>query len=132
MGEKRNFSAKREAIYEAIAGMKSHPSAEQVYERLRDDIPDLSLGTVYRNVALFRKSGRIKSVGVWGGHERFDAELSDHAHFVCTGCYEIRDIFLTDSSLEKSLVSQLESEGCTVTSSSLVFCGLCERCKGRQ
>ena len=131
MEEKRNFSAKREAIYKTIAEMKSHPSAEQVYEKLRDEIPDLSLGTVYRNLALFRKSGKIRSVGVLGGHERFDADLSDHAHFVCERCFEIRDIFVPDDSLEMNIIEQLESGGCTVSSRSMVFYGLCAGCRGK-
>ena len=64
MQNKLNFSAKREAIYKTIAESKEHPAAEWIYERLKHDIPDLSLGTVYRNIAVFKEMGIIKSVGV--------------------------------------------------------------------
>ena len=53
-----NFSSKREAIFKTIASTKSHPSAKWVYDKLKDEIPNLSLGTVYRNIALFKEQGR--------------------------------------------------------------------------
>ena len=69
-----------------------HPSAEWVYEKLKNDIPGLSLGTVYRNIAVFKDTGIIRSVGVYNGQERFDAVLTPHSHFICTSCFKISDI----------------------------------------
>ena len=67
MDNKRNFSAKREAIYRAISSADTHPSAEWIYEQLKQEIPDLSLGTVYRNLNIFKQNGKIKySTGMSG------------------------------------------------------------------
>ena len=86
---KRNFSAKREAIYKLLVSAKNHPTAEWVYESLKPEIPDLSLGTVYRNISVFREMGLIKSIGIFNGQERFDADMSQHSHFICTECFTL-------------------------------------------
>ena len=59
---KRNFSSKRNAIYNVLLNTDTHPSARWVYEQLKPDFPDLSLGTVYRNISLFKNEGTIISV----------------------------------------------------------------------
>jgi len=86
------YSKKREAILEAMRMTKSHPTAEWLYQQLKPEHPDLSLGTVYRNLTLFRQQGVIRSVGVVDGHERFDANTENHTHFVCTCCHSVIDI----------------------------------------
>lgn len=67
------YSKKREAILAAIQGTSCHPSAEWIYQQLKPSHPDLSLGTVYRNLIFFQERGDIRSVGVIQGQERFDA-----------------------------------------------------------
>ena len=82
----RKHSKKREAILEALRSAKDHPSAEMLYSRLKSVYPDLSLGTVYRNLAFFINDGEITSVGTVAGQERYDADTSPHAHFICRRC----------------------------------------------
>ena len=67
MDTARRTSRKRQAIYEAICASHSHPSAEQLYMELKNSIPDLSLGTVYRNLGVLMQEGRVGSVGKLGG-----------------------------------------------------------------
>ncbi len=86
------YSKKREAILDVLRMTKSHPTAEWLYQQLKPDHPDLSLGTVYRNLTLFRQQGTIRSVGVVDGHERFDANTENHTHFVCNRCHSVIDI----------------------------------------
>ena len=86
------YSKKREAILHALRMTESHPTAEWLYQQLKPDHPDLSLGTVYRNLTLFRQQGLIRSVGVVDGHERFDANTDTHTHFVCQRCHSVIDI----------------------------------------
>lgn len=88
----RRHSSKREAILSVLRDTKTHPSAEWVYARLKPQHPDLSLGTVYRNLALFRESGEIISVGTVAGQERFDADTRPHAHFICEQCGSVLDL----------------------------------------
>jgi Fur family peroxide stress response transcriptional regulator len=124
-GEKKH-SKKREAILAKIRSMKTHPSAITVYEELRKEIPDLSLGTVYRNLALFREEGKVASVGVVNGQERFDGNTMEHTHFVCTSCGDVMDI---DAPLDKNLKEEVVSRyGLVVHSYRLTFFGACARC----
>ena len=130
MRTKRNFSAKREAIYSAIASTKCHPSAEWVYDVLKPQIPGLSLGTVYRNIAVFKDTGIIRSVGVYNGQERFDAVLTPHSHFICTSCFKISDIPGGRSFADKAMYDYVEQEcNASVSGHSIVFYGLCSKCR---
>lgn len=86
------YSKKREAILDAMRRTESHPTAEWLYQQLKPEHPDLSLGTVYRNLTLFREQGVIRSVGVVDGHERFDANTENHTHFICARCHAVIDI----------------------------------------
>ena len=66
----RKNSKKRQVILEALAATTAHPTAQELYQQLKPDYPDLSLGTVYRNLSLFSKQGDVMSVGVFRGQER--------------------------------------------------------------
>ena len=70
----KNFSKKRQLILDAIKSTNNHPSAKWVYESLKEEIPDLSLGTVYRNIALFKEEGLIVTVANLDGEERIDGD----------------------------------------------------------
>ncbi len=129
MPVKRNFSAKREAIYKTLASTKIHPTAEWVYEQLKPTIPDLSLGTVYRNISVFRQMGLCKSVGVIGGQEHFDTDMSQHSHFVCTRCSSVTDIPGGRSFVDGNMYDYIESRcGVKIESHSITFYGLCGEC----
>ena len=88
----RNHSKKRDAILAKIRSTTTHPTAEWVYRELKEDHPDLSLGTVYRNIGLFKEEGEIISVGTVAGQERFDGNPLPHSHFVCESCRAVIDI----------------------------------------
>lgn len=123
----RKRSRKREAILDCLRQTDVHPSAEWVYRRLKPRIPDLSLATVYRNLALFKQEGLICSLGVVQGLERFDGDTSPHVHFICTGCGRILD--LPGLQLPAELGSQaVQITGGQVTGASLRFHGVCRHC----
>ena len=86
------YSRKREAILNAIQSTDCHPSAEWVYQTLKPTHPDLSLGTVYRNLVLFQQQGLIQSIGVVKGQERFDGCIAPHSHLICTCCGAVMDL----------------------------------------
>ena len=133
MQVKRNFSAKREAIYKAISDTSIHPSAEWLYEQLKPNFPDLSLGTVYRNLAVFKQNGVVKSLGVFNGQERFDHDLSQHSHFVCERCFSIQDVLEGVSEQDMAAYGLIEREyGAKVRGHSVIFYGLCENCRARE
>ncbi len=122
----KRYSRKREAILEAIRSTKSHPSAEWVYAKLKPEFPDLSLATVYRNLAAFVESGELVSVAVVDSKERYDADLSSHAHFICQQCGDVSDVDIHGSRELDKLAS--EYLGAKVERHELIFRGICHNC----
>ncbi|MDO4816284.1 MAG: transcriptional repressor [Bacillota bacterium] len=125
----RRTSKKRQAIYDALCATKSHPSAEQLYMELKNQIPDLSLGTVYRNLGVLMQDGLIISVGNVDGQERYDANTAPHAHFICTSCGKVDD---ADMELPLPGYGAFEEHtGWKLFSHSLSFSGKCCDCLER-
>lgn len=125
--KRENFSRKRQAILEAICNTKNHPTAEWVYQAVKPQYPDLSLGTVYRNLSRFKEEGKIISIGVVNGQERFDGNTRPHNHFVCTQCGRVID--LEERYLPSETHQMLSSKyGVQVESHELIFHGVCREC----
>ena len=123
---RENFSRKREAILCALRDTDAHPTAEWVYRRLKPLYPDLSLGTVYRNLGRFTETGQAASLGVIGGHERFDGDTSPHAHLICENCGAVVDVY--DALPEAGELENISKRsGCRVT-----FRGLCRDCLDKE
>ncbi len=87
----RRKSAQREKIYEVIMASKAHPTAQEVYERLKIKMPSLSLGNVYRNIAILLEEGLIQGGEFGSGTVRYDAVTAPHYHFVCERCGRVSD-----------------------------------------
>ncbi|MCH3972138.1 MAG: transcriptional repressor [Oscillospiraceae bacterium] len=127
MEKKQNFSRKREAILEVLKSTKTHPTAEWIFQQLKSVYPDLSLGTVYRNLSRFKKDGTIITVGVVNGQERFDADISPHSHFVCIRCGAVQDV--TGEFLSPEVDRRISGLLCAqVSSHQVLFRGLCAAC----
>lgn len=123
----RNYSRKREAILAKIRSTKTHPTAEWVYRELKDEYPDLSLGTVYRNIGLFKEVGDILSVGTVDGQERFDGNTTPHGHFICPKCQAVIDIAVPVEHPEISAFLE-KTMGFQVERVDLVAYGVCDTC----
>ena len=121
------YSKKREAILNAMRHTDCHPTAEWVYQTLKPEYPDLSLGTVYRNLVFFQEQGVVKSVGVVNGQERFDANVAPHSHFVCIGCGAVIDLhkLKLDDNLDEIVQEQYHF---SVQKHELTFFGKCLTC----
>lgn len=118
---------KRNAILSYLKSVDTHPSAEMVFTHLKQEIPDLSLGTVYRNLSLFKNQGLVQSVATVKGIERFDGCAEPHVHFICTCCDSVID--LHDMEIPLSLLSAGENNcGGRVESCQLSFVGTCREC----
>lgn len=126
MATVRRHSKKREAILQCLRQSKAHPSAEWIYTQLKPEHPDLSLGTVYRNLALFRESGEIVSVATVHGVERLDGCTLPHAHFICEGCDAVIDMDVPGEDLRADLEMRY---GVEVRRSDMIFRGLCRDCR---
>ena len=93
-------SQQREAVYSVIKSTTSHPDAYWVYEKAREIIPDISLGTVYRNLGQLAESGDLITIETAEGVVHYDARTSFHAHFICEKCGKITDLFIEPHSDE--------------------------------
>ena len=121
---------KRNAILAYLRQTKEHPSAEMVFNHLKPEYPDLSLGTVYRNLAMFKEKGEIMSVGTVNGVERFDGNTMPHVHFVCTGCSAVTD--LPQIAVPEELNNRVTQEtGGVIDTCQLTFVGICQTCNIR-
>lgn len=121
------YSRKREAVLNCLRSTTTHPSADWVYQQLKQEYPDMSLGTVYRNLSQCKQRGEIVSVGFIGGFERFDARVTPHEHMVCRDCGSVEDVF--DLELPEDLDRQVSARtGGQIDSHALVFYGRCARC----
>ena len=128
MPKTQKYSFKRERIFDVLCAVSSHPSAEWIHAKLKAEIPDLSLGTVYRNLAAFRQEGKIVSVGVVQGQERYDGNVEPHTHFVCDVCGNVYD--LADVQYDETSAVLIEEKyHLHVDYYSLVFHGKCAACK---
>lgn len=122
----KNFR-KRNAIYDCLCQSKAHPSAETIYTQLKPEIPDLSLGTVYRNLHLFKEQGLAMCVATVNGVERFDGNVNPHVHFICGDCGAVID--LEDVAVPQTLTAIAEqSSGGRIAECQLSFTGKCRNC----
>ncbi len=121
----KNYSKQREAILEVLRCTDTHPTANWIYEKVRETIPNISLGTVYRNLSQLAESGEILSLHVADGFEHFDYVTAPHAHLHCKKCGEIIDATLENAPLTKLS----ENLGFTPQNTIYVVYGICKNCK---
>ncbi len=82
----------RQVIYRLLAETNVHPSPEAIYEKVRREIPSISLGTVYKNIKVFVDAGLIREVNTLHERLRLDANLEPHHHLVCARCKKVEDL----------------------------------------
>lgn len=119
-------SKQREAILTLLKSVKSHPSAEWLYSQLKNDFPNLSLATVYRNLNLLCELGEARKIEVGDGTVRFDGTVDNHYHFLCSECKGVIDVSKDEFN---GINSEIESKyHVKVDTHSIVFYGRCREC----
>lgn len=121
-------SKQRTAMLELIKSTKSHPDASWLYDKMRAQFPNISLGTVYRNLSVLTGTGDIVSVCTADGTEHYDGDTSEHCHFICRVCHGVSDIALEGAA---DLNKLAEKSGVSVEKHSLIFYGVCKRCRDK-
>ncbi len=122
---KTRRSELREKILTFLRGTKEHPSAHMIYNALYSDNPTLSPATVYNNLKLFEEQGLVIRVANVNGVERYDANTSDHVHFVCEKCSAVIDIMDADIQGAKKACQVGQAK---IKSIQIVLHGTCESC----
>ncbi len=118
------YSRQREKILELLKDTKDHPSADEVYEKIREIFPSISLGTVYRNLGVLHEQGLVNRIMHAAGPDRFDADMYIHSHFYCERCGIIYDI------KEDALTMQTGNllSGHKVNKQTTSYYGICSNC----
>ena len=123
----KRYSRQRELIYHCVRKSHEHPTAEMVYRQLKPDHPQLSMGTVYRNLTLLAEEGLLRRMPF--SIERYDATTEPHSHFRCSRCERVLDLTQPyDSRLDEQARAL---SGYQITGHALIFEGLCPDCAGQ-
>jgi len=121
------YSRQREAIKEFLMTRKDHPTADVVYRNVSQEFPNISLGTVYRNLTLLADTGEILRLRVGDGTDHFDADTSNHYHFVCRNCNGVIDLEMDNIDMINQVASA-NFDG-VIENHVTHFVGLCGNCK---
>jgi len=124
--EKKPRNTKQlDIIWEAIKDDNSHPTADQVYARVRETFPNVSLGTVYRNLQKLVAAEKLQVLMI-GRAQHFDPLVRRHQHFICEKCGRVFDVLV--DSRDEIKPAKLPHAGFKVTSHQLAFYGACKHC----
>lgn len=121
----RRMTRQRKLILEVLRQTKSHPTADWVYEQVRKECPDISLGTVYRNLNILKEAGEIMELSYGSTFSRYDGNPVNHYHFVCHECGRVSDV---DLPLATELETRLRQQGYEVGYHRIEFYGRCSEC----
>jgi Fe2+ or Zn2+ uptake regulation protein len=113
----------RQLLFRLLHGNEMHPTAETLYEVAAAEMPGISLRTVYQTLTDLATMGELQQIQL-GGAARFDPNVDDHHHSVCTACGEVRDVYVTDA----DAISVAGLDGFSVQTARIVFSGTCPRC----
>ena len=122
------FTFQRQVIYEAVVDSREHPTPELIYEQVRQRIPSISLGTIYKNVKTFLDSGVLKEVTLHHGSLRLESNMAPHHHLVCSSCKAIFDIEETAVEPVRLPTSKLPA-GFSIRQCRVEFFGVCKTCQ---
>lgn len=120
------YSKQREAIKNYLLSTKSHPTAEAVYEQIQTEFPNISLGTVYRNLNFLVEHGEAVRLNVGDEFDHFDGDTHPHNHFYCRECHQITDLEM-DSIDHVDLIANAGFAG-IIEGHNIYFTGLCPSC----
>lgn len=116
----------RELILSVLRSTKSHPTADWIYQEVRKQMPNISLGTVYRNLKTLTEMGEILELSYGSTYSRFDGNAKMHYHFVCEHCGKVYDL---DLPVNEAIDTQIEKQyGVSVSQHRLEFYGACREC----
>ena len=122
------FSRQRESIRQCLAGRYDHPTADMIYHDVQQQFPNISLGTVYRNLSMMADQGEILRLSCGSGPERFDGRTHPHYHFVCRDCGGVSDLNLPPM----DHINVLAGSGFAgqIEGHQAYFYGICPECLG--
>ena len=124
----RKRSRQRELLLEVLRSTTCHPDADWVFSKMREKMPNISLGTVYRNLSLLAREGTILKLATGEQADRFDGCAAPHYHLLCRGCGSVLDLPMPYA--EALNTGAADESGCEIEGHSLLFYGKCPSCTG--
>lgn len=116
----------RVAIVACLAGDETHPTAQEIFDRLRAEFPGMAFATVYNTLSALMRVGRLSSLSL-GGATRFDPNVEPHHHAICERCGCVRDVPLGDH--EEAATAEAPLPGFEIHRVERIYRGLCAECR---
>jgi Fur family ferric uptake transcriptional regulator len=131
MAEQRSqrMTRQRKIILEELRKLKTHPTADELYDAVRERLPRISLGTVYRNLDVLQENGEVLKLESAGSQKRFDGDIRPHYHVRCVRCGRVGDVENEVADLD---VSGVNAPGFTITGGTVEFYGVCDICRNQE
>lgn len=123
----QRMTRQRSVILDTLMSMRSHPTADELYDMVRRQLPSVSLGTIYRNLDVLARSGRVRKLEAGGSQARFDAELEPHHHVRCGACGRVDDVAITQES--RTARPEQSMHGFCITGYRIEYDGYCPDCR---
>ncbi|WP_459838163.1 Fur family transcriptional regulator [Halanaerobaculum tunisiense] len=109
--KQRRMTKQRKKILEVLKGTTCHPTADWIYKEVKKEIPNISLGTIYRNLNVLQEMGKIQELNYGSDYSRFDGNPENHYHFTCLECGAVLDVELeVDQSLNQMVADRIDGE----------------------
>jgi Fur family peroxide stress response transcriptional regulator len=129
-----SLTPQRYEIIRILAESKNHPSAVDVYSRVKSVYPMISLNTVYKNIAMLLEINEVREIKSFQSAVRYDGDVSPHAHIICRSCKEIIDLQVYDDSndeMTEIYINPKLKKEYNITGYNVEFFGLCNNCKNK-
>ena len=127
LGTTLRVTRQRQVLLDELCQVRTHPTADELYQMARKRLPRISLGTVYRNLELMAENGMIQKLEVGGTQKRFDGNAEPHYHVRCLKCGRVDDLEMALSEDVEALARQ--QTGYSILRHSLEFSGFCPACR---
>lgn len=127
---KSRMTRQKLAILEELKKSGSHPTADEIYDKVRQKLPKISLGTVYRNLEILSDSGIVEKLDFFGSKNRYDSKTEPHYHAICINCHRVDDLIIKpDFAIEDVFTNLYEY---SIIGHQLTLFVLCPDCKKKE
>jgi len=124
---KRRMTKQRKIILDLLKSTDTHPTANWIYDQVRKEIPNISLGTIYRNLNVLKEMGKIRELNYGAGYSRYDGNPDNHYHFKCRSCEKVIDVEIPVHIEINRTVEKVMN--CVVKEHRIEFSGICQDCR---
>jgi len=123
--KQERMTAQKSFVFNYLMSVKTHPTAEKVYKEVKKKLPNISQGTVYRVLNNFKDKGKIQAIDT-KDNVHFDADISDHAHFICEKCGKVFDVY--DECSHCGILKNRRTKVGKINKYQIKFYGKCKKC----